>query len=229
MFERVRNVALPEFRIPEAAYRLAPYLRRMIAPLNPVFARVKETTAPAIEAGKAWYEKREAREKLLLRMLGVVIAVLIIYGLIYSPIVQLRSDLSDRVSARRHDLLEVRSLARTYDRLKTQVAIAQKRTVTAGRDFSLFSVIEQTLTKSVGRNRIGSLTPLDRSVPGGFRQYSVDIKLNGLSLPQIVDTLYGVQSLALPVTVSDLQIHERASDSHTYDVDMTCVALGRDG
>ena len=55
------------------------------------------------------------------------------------------------------------------------------------------------------------------------------MKLTGLSLPQIVDTLYGVQSLALPVTVSDLQIHEHARDTHSYDVDITCVALGRDG
>jgi hypothetical protein len=229
MFERVRNFELPEFRIPAMAYHLAPYVRRSIAPLNPVIARIKEATNPAIEAAKAWYEKRETREKLLLRLLGAVLAVLFIYTFIYSPILQLRSDLADRVSARRRDLLEVRGLARTYNRLKAQVAIAQKRTVAAGRNFSLFSVIEQTLTKSVGRDRIGSLTPTDRAAPGGFREYSVDVKLNGLSLPQIVDTLYGVQALALPVTVSDLQIHEHARDTHSYDVDMTCTALGRDG
>lgn len=229
MFERIRNIEPPAIRLPEAVRSLFPYTRRLIRPLEPGFKRAKEITAPLIETSRAWYEKREAREKLLLRVLGTVVAVLLIYNLIYSPIVQLRSDLTERVSARRHDLLEVRNLVRTYDRLKTQVATAQKRTVASGRDFSLFSVIEQTLTKNVGRDRIGSLTPTDRSVPGGFRQYTVDVKLSGLSLPQIVDTLYGVQSLALPVTVSDLQIREHARDTHSYDVDMTCAALGRDG
>ena len=55
----------------------------------------------------------------------------------------------------------------------------------------------------------------------------VDLKLTGLSLPQIVDTLYGVQSLPVPVTVSNLHIRQRTQDSYSYDVDMTCMALGR--
>ena len=76
MFERVRNnLALPEFRMPDRASRLVPYLRRMMAPLSPAIARIKAAGNPALEAGKAWYEKREPREKLLLRLLGAVFAV----------------------------------------------------------------------------------------------------------------------------------------------------------
>ena len=90
-------------------------------------------------------------------------------------------------------------------------------------------MLEQTLTSTAGRDRIGSITPSDHPVPGGFRQYSVDIKLNGITLPQIVDTLYGVQSLSMPVTVSRLEIHQQTRDPHSYDVDMTCMALGKDG
>jgi hypothetical protein len=117
----------------------------------------------------------------------------------------------------------------TYERMQRSLALAQHRTVRDNANFSLFSVVEQTLTKSVGREKIGSITPTDQPVAGGFHQYNVDIKLNGISLPQVVDTLYGVQKLSMPITVSNLQLHQRANDPHSYDVDMSCTALAKSG
>ncbi len=64
-------------------------------------------------------------------------------------------------------------------------------------------------------------------MPGGYQQYTIDLKLSGLSLAQIVDALYGVQTLSVPVTVSNLHIRQRTPDTHSYDVDMTCAALGK--
>jgi len=49
------------------------------------------------------------------------------------------------------------------------------------------------------------------------------------NLAQIVDVLYGVQTLPMPVAVSNLHVRQRDKDTHTYDVDMTCMALGRNG
>ena len=76
---------------------------------------------------------------------------------------------------------------------------------------------------------IGSITPAEKTLPGGMTQYSVELKLNALSLPQVVDTLYGLSALNVPVTVSTLHVTRRSQDQHTFDVEMTCVALGRNG
>jgi Type II secretion system (T2SS), protein M len=228
MFERLRNIELPDFKAPAWLRRRLPRVERITRPFKPWLSRVREWIAPVLEASRGWYEKREPREKQLLRILALLVGAFLLYDLIYSPIVEYRTDLAQRVVTRRNDLLEVRGLVRTYSRLKAQVEIAQRRTLANGRDFSLFSVVEQTLTRAVGRDRIGSLTPTDRVVPGGFRQYTVEVKLNNISLAQIVDSLYGVQSLPLPVTVSDLQIHQHARDTHSFDVELTCAALGKD-
>ncbi|MGH7917905.1 MAG: type II secretion system protein GspM [Candidatus Binataceae bacterium] len=184
---------------------------------------------PYWSTARAWYRGREQREKVLLKMLGAVIAVLLLYNLVYRPFVVLGSDLRDSVQTRQHQLVQARAMMRRWDHLKTQLASTEKRTVNGGKDFSLFSVIEKTLTKSVGRDKIGSITPSDKPVAGGFIRHAVDLKLNGVSLGQIVNALYGVQTLGVPVTVSDLRIHQRSQDPHTYDVDMTCAALGRNG
>jgi hypothetical protein len=182
--------------------------------------------APVYGQARAWYVKREQRERLLLRVLGGIVAAFMLYDFFYVPISGLGGDLTDRIAARQHELVEVRGLMSSYDRLKVALAATEKRTV-PGKDFSLFSIIEQTLTKSIGRDRIGSITPSDHPVPGGFQQYTVDLKLTALNLAQIVDTLYGVQTLPMPVTVSNLHIRQTAPGSRAYDVDLTCIALGR--
>lgn len=201
-------------------------VRAVAAMFSRLFTPLGRRLAPAFSAGQAWYQKREARERLLLKVAGTIGVVFILYNLIYVPLVDLRQDMQDRVEARQRELVQVRALMRSYDRVRADLAEAEKGTV-PDKDFSLFSVIEQSLDHSVGRTKIGSITPSDRPLPGGFQQHVVDLKLTGLSLPQIVDTLYGVQSLPVPVTVSNLHIRQLSQDSYSYDVDMTCMALGR--
>jgi hypothetical protein len=213
MIERLKQIVealpRPKLTLPESAKRLR-------SALEPRVQQVRQKIDPAWASASAWYEKREPREKVLLQVL------------IYSPAVSLRADLADRVVTRRQDLIAMRGMMRTYERLQAGLAQSEKRTV-PGKNFSLFSALEQALTTSVGREKIGGISPADHPVPGGFIQYTADVKLNAISLAQIVDTLYSVQTLAVPVTVSNLQIHEHAQDSHSYDVDMSCIALGRNG
>lgn len=210
----------------------APLVRRSGERVNRIIERETERVgrliAPAWQAAHGWYSKREHREKVLLRMLGAILAVILIYNLIYLPFTGLGEGLGDRVAARRQQLTEVRAMMRTYERYKIELAATEKRTVSS-KDFSLFSIIQQSLSTSVGRDKISSITPSDRAVAGGYQQFTVDLKLEGLNLGQIVDVLYGVQSLPMPVAVSNLHVRQRPQDTHSYDVDMTCMSLGRNG
>jgi hypothetical protein len=224
MFEWVRARLSEPIVLPEGIRRL---VARAAQPFHGYVESVQRLTAPGVEAAGSWFEKREPREKVLIKVAGVILGVLLLYSLVYAPIASLQESLADRVTARRSDLIELRGLMRSYEHVQRELKRAQERTVPNNPNFSLFSIIEQTLSKSVGHQRIGSITPTDRVVPGGFRQFDVDIKLNSVTLPQLVDTLYGVQSLEIPVTIANLQLHKHADDTHTFDVDMSCVALAK--
>ena len=176
-----------------------------------------------------WYQKREPREKLLLRLLSAVITLLFVYNVLYVPARGWRDALAERVATRQQQVMRLRGMMRSYERLRVELASTQKRTVPGGKDPALFSVLEMTLTNIVGRAKIASITPSEHQVPGGFEQYTVNVKLNEIALPQIVDTLYNLQTLNVPVSISNLQIHQHARDSHSYDVDLTCMALGKTG
>jgi hypothetical protein len=202
---------------------------RLSAVLRDGTARVRTALAPTIAAARGRYQKLEPRERVLVQIASALVALFIVFNLIYLPIQGALVGLGGRVQERQHDAVEVARMMRAYQRLRVDLATMRTRTVAASGDFSLFSVVEQALTRAPGKDKIGSITPAEKTLPGGMTQYSVELKLNALSLPQVVDTLYGLSALNVPVTVSTLHVTRRSQDQHTFDVEMTCVALGRNG
>src|SRR5208283_2864341 len=122
---------------------IRPYLKQAATRVDPLIARAR---------GR--YQKLEPRERILVQIAGGLLGVFLIYNLIYMPIVDLGSGLQDRIAQRQQDLAEVRRLAVSYAQTKTDLANAERHTVPLGKDFSLFSVVEASMTKSVGREKI---------------------------------------------------------------------------
>ncbi|HEY6299087.1 MAG TPA: type II secretion system protein GspM [Candidatus Binatus sp.] len=201
---------------------------RVMELLRPLLKQAATGVDPLIAQARARYQKLEPRERILVQIAGGLLGIFLIYNLVYMPIVDLGSGLESKIAQRQQDLTDVRQLAGTYAQLKANLAKAEQRTVPIGRDFSLFSVVESSMTKSVGRDKIGSITPgSDRKLADGFTEYSVQLKLANVNLAQLVDALYGINSLAMPIGVSTIRIQRRTQDTHSYDVDLTCVALAK--
>src|SRR3981189_3410990 len=185
--------------------------------LKPYLRQARERLDPLIAQARGRYQKLEARERVLVKIAGGVFGLFLIYNLIYVPIVDLSSGLEDKIVQRQHELADVRRLAGTYAQLKADLVTAEHRTVPRSKDFSLFSVVEASLTKSVGREKIGSITPgPDKKITHGVTEYSVQLKLAGVNLAQVVDALYGINTLSVPIGVANIRIQRRSQDSHSY-------------
>lgn len=196
--------------------------------LRPYLKQAATGVDPLIAQARGRYQKLESRERILVQIAAGLVGVFLIYNLIYMPIVDLSSGLQNKIVQRQQDLAEVRRLAATYAQLKANLASAERHTVPLGKDFSLFSVVEASMTKSVGRQKIGSITPgSDRKLADGFTEFSVQLKLDDVNLAQLVDALYGINSLSMTIGVSNIRIQRRTQDTHSYDVDLTCVALAK--
>lgn len=209
---------------------VAPFARVLDAAAAPIRRRLSSVFAPLAAQASARYRKLESRERLLVKIGVAVFGLFIAYDFVYLPIDQMQDDLHARIETRQRDLKEVHRLVDIYLQREAELKVAEQRTVPNARDFSLFSVVEATLTRSVGRDKIGSITPgADRKLSDGFTQHSVQLKLQNVNLAQIVDALYGVRSLNVPISVAALRITRRSQDLHSFDVDMTCVALAKNG
>ena len=208
--------------------QLRKILAQWLAPLTPYLEQARDEISPYTAQLRARYQKLEPRERTLVRLAGGVFALFIIYSFVYVPMTSWRDSVDTTLEKRHRETGQVQHLVDTYLERKQQLRDAERNTVPIGKDFSLFSVIEKSLTSSVGHDKIVSITPgSDRKLSDGFIQYSVDLKLQNVSLNQIVDALYGVKTLSAPVAVSTMRVTRRTQDPHTYDVDMTCIALAK--
>lgn len=210
---------------------LRKYIARMKAwmrsRLGPQIDDLRTRIDPLLTQARARYQKLENRERMLVQIGAALVVIFLLYNIIYAPIVDFSAGLDQEIVQREHDLASVRHLAANYAAVKADLESAEHSTVPQGKDFSLFSVVEASFTKSVGRGKISSITPAaDKKLSDGLVQYSVQLKLESVSLAQIVDALYSVRTLPVPVGVENLRIQRRTPDTHSYDVDITCVALG---
>jgi hypothetical protein len=202
--------------------------QRISAFLEPQTRRLHAQIDPYLAQARARYDKLEKRERLLVQIATGLFALFVVYNLVYSPIANYVDGLDERIATRERDLAGVQRLVATYATVKADLNAVQHNTVPGGKDFSLFSVVEASFSKSLGREKIASITPeADRKLPDRLVQYSVQLKLNDVSLAQIVDALYAVRTLPMPVGIGNLRIQRRMQNTHSFDVDLTCVALGR--
>jgi type II secretory pathway component PulM len=198
--------------------------------LGPQIETLRGRVDPYVAQARARYQKLETRERILVQICAALIGIFLFYDLIYSPIVDYSAGLDQQTAERERDLASVRRLAANYAAVKTDLESAEHSTVPGGKDFSLFSVVESAFTSSVGRDRITSITPAaDKKLADGLVQHSVQLKLENVNLGQIVDALYAVHTLPVPVGVENLRIQRRSQNTHSYDVDITCVALSHNG
>ncbi len=215
-------------RLRSLANRLLKLLYRVREPLDPYLDRARASIDPLLVQLRSRYQKLESRERMLVKMAGGLFALFLAYNLIYLPISNWRDSLDTTLETRHREIGQVQQLVDTYLLRKKQLHEAERNTVPIGKEFSLFSVIENSLTTTVGHDKIASITPgADRKLSDGFLQYSVELKLQNVSLGQIVDALFGVKTLSAPVAVSNMRITRRIQDPHTYDVEMTCIALAK--
>jgi hypothetical protein len=192
------------------------------------FRRAQAWTSPRYRALRARYYKLDKRERLLVQLGGVIAAAFIAYNLIYLPIVDYQAGLEDEIAARQHDLAEVRQMVVIYQHLKTELTTLEKNTAPPARDFSLSSMLSGAMNGAVESDKIGGIsTQPDKPISDQFTQYSAILKLNAINLKQLVDVLFQIKSLKVPVVVSNLSVRKHGEDPHAYDVEMTCSVLGK--
>jgi hypothetical protein len=76
-----------------------------------------------------------------------------------------------------------------------------------------------------GREKIASMNPQNKDLGGAYREESVELKLNGVSLQQLVDLMYHIEKGPQPLRLTRLQVKKRLREPQTFDVTATVSML----
>src|SRR5258708_3386948 len=119
-----------------------------LEPIRAALRRAFQVIDPYWAVARAWYQKREPRERMLVNIGIGILAVFLAYNLIYVSIQDWQESLKTGIESRQVELSEARRLTETYLERKAELKAAEKGTIPRSTNFSLFSVVEGTLTQT---------------------------------------------------------------------------------
>lgn len=166
------------------------------------------------------------RERLVLIVGAVFVLATLIYLGIVSPYQKAMRRLDARIVSQQKQVRQIQDLRQEYLELQQQLAEAETR-LDKGQGFSLFTFVETTAAREAGREKLVYMRPQTGSTQEGFREESVEIKLEKVRLDQLVRFLYDFESADAALQIKNLRIRARFDDKSLLDAVLTVSMYGR--
>jgi len=176
----------------------------------------------------AFLQRFSARERNLLGLAVAAAVVIAFYTLVWEPLVQAKERTERQIRVKKQELVEIQNLRREYMDLLNRLEASRKIIDPANFDanFSLFPHIESTVGKVLGgRDKIRSMSPKTKPINDAYVEETVDLKLDGISLKQLVEMMYSIEKGEQPLRFSRLVIKKRRREPHEFDVTATVSML----
>jgi len=172
-----------------------------------------------------FYQRLSPRERTLVGIAGGAVILIALYTLVFDPLVRAGETVHKRIALKQKELVEIQQMRDHYLDLVRRFEASQAVLAKVQPNFSLFSHIESTVSQVVSRDHISSMNPATKVVGDTYREESVEFKLTGVSLEQLVDMAYRIEKGDQPLRVTRLQLKKKPNDPHSFDVTATVSML----
>ncbi|TKB77946.1 MAG: type II secretion system protein M [Nitrospira sp.] len=164
------------------------------------------------------------RERQLMLLGGVFIALALFYVAAIDPLLE-RIDLLDQQTAKKERAIrELASLARDYHPLQARLATLEKRLAPADGSFSLPSFLEEAAAATRIRERIAAMQPQAMPPSQGYKEITVEVRLDGVALQPLLDFLGRLESSPTLLQVKRFQIKPRYDAPQFFEASLRISA-----
>ena len=167
------------------------------------------------------------RDRLVLAVGAAFVLLFLVFQFAVFPLLDGRERLRRGIASRRAALAEMQTLQIRYRELHGKANSLQDQLEAREGDFSLFSFLEQKAAEAEVKKHIAYMKPSATADDGPFKEVLVEMKLQGITLQQLVDFLQLVESPAKIVALKRISIQENKKDKGTLNVIMQVVSLDR--
>jgi len=158
------------------------------------------------------------REKFLLQILAAVAGVLLLYFIVISPILSLRSRINTEFESNMARLNQLDKIYGEYREVRDKVSQFNAQ-INSTR--GLTSLIEENAQSlNIIRNKTYTR---DRPTitQGKFKKVSADVRFEGVDINSILNFIYRMENSGILTKISYLRINQTIKGRNTYDVTIT--------
>lgn len=162
------------------------------------------------------------REQVMVGAAVVAVLLVVIWLGVIDPYREAMGRLDSQIRKRSSSLVEVKKLQQDVRRLRQQLSEVSGR---KAMDGPLFSYVE-TLTDQAGvRGNLASMRPQPATQQGDYRQQMVELKLEKITISQLVRFLFAIEYSGQGVQVKAMRIKRRFEDHSSLDVNLSVFTL----
>ena len=156
------------------------------------------------------------RELAMVCVAGIVVAATLLYFVLIAPYLETIGRLDGKIASRQQQLQQVKQLQQDFRHVQGQIKSLQRRQATAG-DFALFAYVENQVSRIAGRENLTSMRPMPAVNHDDITEEAVEIKLENISLGQMLQLLQSFDSAPVPLQVKALQLKVRFDNTQQLD------------
>lgn len=174
---------------------------------------------------KSGFNRLEKREKTTILVgVGFLVCFAVLqFGI--TPYFEASSRLDKSIYKKKGDLVEMQLLQQEYGRLKSQAGGIREQLKKRAVNFSLFSFLDSQASEAEIKEFISYMKPSTSEAEGELQESLVEMKLQRISLEQLVAYLKLIESPENVVSVKRISVQESGKDKGLLEVIMQIVTF----
>jgi general secretion pathway protein M len=158
-----------------------------------------------------FWQNMQPRERLFLGGAGAMLVLFLIFKLTIDPLFKHSADLDRQIVTARHQLAELRTMQQEYQRQKTVVDSINSQ-LKRQQNFAIFSRLEEFAGQTGIRNKILYMKPMVSTPSEVYNEESVEVKMEGVTLEQLVRYLHQIENSPQLLKIKRLEIKPRVDN-----------------
>jgi general secretion pathway protein M len=167
------------------------------------------------------------RERIIVSAGGAMVAAVLVFLLIIDPLTAAIDKLDRQARRKTKDSQELALVAQEYVIKQARIAKLEQRMPTPPAQFSLLAFMEEATTTAQIRDRIVGMQPQAPTVVQGYQETAVDLRLDGVSLPQLLALLVAIEQAPYNVQVHHLQMKPKYDNPVNLDATLRIVTYAK--
>ena len=176
---------------------------------------------------KERWRQLASRERVIVAVGGVVVMASLLFLLVVDPLLAKIDKLERQAIRKAKERAELAGLAVEYAAKNERLTKLEQRMPPATAQFSLLAFMEEAATSVQIRDRIVGMQPQAPTTLQGYQETAVDLRLDGIQLPQLLALLVALEQAPYEVQVRHLQIKPKYDNPVNLDATLRIVTYAK--
>lgn len=173
------------------------------------------------------WQQLSQRERMIVLVGGVITGLSLLFVLIVDPLLAKYDRLERQEARKQKDLHELALLSQEYAAKRARLVKAEHRLPSVDNRFSLLTFMEEAAAAAKVRDRIAGMQPQVQPLSEGYEETAVDLRLEGVQLPELLALLVAIDRAPYELQVRHLKIRPKFDNPVNLDATVRVLSYAK--